>query len=446
MNAEPTAESRGNRTVAIATLGCRTNHYDSSAMEEILREENLTTVSPSARADVYIINTCTVTGRTDRQSRQLIRKLRRQNPSAVVIVTGCYAQVSPTEVARIEGVDYILGNSEKSSITECIKKGRPERPVTIVGKPTGLGPRAGKERGRTRADLKIQDGCNRRCSFCIIPTARGPSRSLPLAEVLKEVEALIREGFKEIVLTGIHLGAYGLDLSPAVNITGLIREIERRNYYPVRFRVSSLDPDEITEGLIEILGGASTICPHLHIALQSGDDRVLRAMRRPYSSVDFRRKVERLYSTVKDVAIGVDAISGFPGETEEESERTVSLLEGLPVSYMHVFPYSRRKGTPAAALAEEVAPAVIKRRVEKLLSLDKRKREAFYRGFIGKVKTVLIEAARDKATGLLKGRTENYIPVFIEGKDELKSSVASLHLTGVMEKGMNGVVWVESRR
>jgi threonylcarbamoyladenosine tRNA methylthiotransferase MtaB len=269
------------------------------------------------------------------------------NPEAVIIVTGCYAQVSPGEVARIGGVDYILGNPEKGRIIEYLEKGRRTNgPFRVVGpyeSGTPLSLRAATSyKNRTRANLKVQDGCNRRCTFCIVPIARGRSKSLPTHEVLQEIDVLVERGFKEIVFTGIHLGSYGADLLPRTGILSLLKEIEKRSY-PCRFRLSSIDPDEVTDELIELLKGASTICNHLHLPLQSGDTGVLKRMRRPYSSEFFAGRVEKLVTSVSGISIGVDVISGFPAEGPEEFENTYSLIKDLPVSYLHIFPYSRRK-------------------------------------------------------------------------------------------------------
>ena len=429
--------------VTVTTLGCRANQYDSAAIEDLLKEARFEVVPFNTRADVYIINTCTVTSRTDYQSRQLIRRVRRENPDSLVIVTGCYAQVSSEEVSAIAGVDYVLGNPEKTMVVDCIKKGRPENgPATIVGsyeKGTPLVLRAKKPSSRTRANLKVQDGCNRSCSFCIIPKARGFSKSVPVREVMEEIEALIERGFKEVIFTGIHLGAYGRDLSPASTIAYLLKEVEKRGY-PCRFRISSLDPDEVTDELVEILKGSSTICNHLHLPLQSGDDRILLLMRRPYTSSYLAERVMKLSENIPGISIGADIIAGFPGEGQKEFENTFDLIEKLPLAYLHVFPYSKRKGTPASAYPRQVDGKSKKDRVRRLLELDKKKREGFYRGFLNRGACVLFESAADKRASLLKGRTRNYIPVFIENKGELKGKEVDVRLCALVDKGMMAVL------
>ncbi len=412
-------------TVSIHTLGCRSNQYDSAAIEDMVSSDGKRLVPFPGPADAYIINTCTVTARTDSESRRLVRKAKRSNPESIIIVTGCYAQVSPEELSKLEGVDFIMGNPEKGKLLECLN---PNPARGSSGDSTGTGPSvevsdyragtpftlraAGAGGGRTRANLKVQDGCDRSCSYCIIPMARGRSRSLELNVLLGEIEGLIEGGFKEFIFTGIHLGGWGLDLAPEKTFLDLLIEIEKKGY-PARFRISSLDPDEVTDGLIELMSTAKTICNHLHLPLQSGDDKILALMRRPYDSAFFSERLGKLAQKVPGISIGTDIIAGFPGEGEEEFQNTYSLLKSLPVSYMHIFPYSRRSGTRAAGFKDVVVPAEIKSRCKKLKELDIIKRNAFYASFLGTTGEVLVESSRDSGTGLLKGRTRNYIPVLI---------------------------------
>lgn len=431
-------------TVSVTTLGCKSNQYDSGAMEEVLAEGGLKVLPFPARAEAYIINTCTVTKKTDYQSRQLIRRVRKLNPKATVIVTGCYAQVSPDELKRVEGVDYILGNPEKNTVLEYVLKGRNAAGGALLkvgafahGTPFSL--RARSINGRTRANLKVQDGCNKFCSYCIIPKARGLSKSLPLIEVEREIELLVEAGFKEIVLTGIHLGAYGADFSDKGCLTALLELIEDRAY-PCRFRISSLDPDEVTDQLVEIMAGSKRICNHLHLPLQSGDKEVLLRMKRDHTPDVFKRVVERLFDAVPDMSIGTDVIAGFPGERAREFENTFSLLRDLPVSYLHIFPYSVRPGTPAAAYGGRVDKRVIKERCRMLKALDTDKRQAFYKGFLGRTAEVLIESSRDRKTGLKKGKARNYIPVVIKDRDPVPNTLVHTRLTETTSEGMTGVV------
>jgi len=424
--------------VSISTLGCKSNQYDSSALEDALKDASLDVVPFPGPADAYIINTCTVTGRTDYQSRQLIRKVRRQNPGALVIVTGCYAQVSPDEVAAIEGVDFVVGNPEKHRIVEYIMNGRQTSPVKETGAwqdgtPWSL--RARSSSGRTRANFKIQEGCDRSCSYCIIPRARGLSRSLPIKDVERELDFLVASGYREIVLTGIHLGDYGSDFGEPSDLTSVVELIEKKDY-PCRFRISSLDPDEVTERLIDLLKGSKRICNHLHLPLQSGDDAIIRKMHRPYTGALFAEKVEKLVASVPGISIGADIIAGFPGEGESEFENTFSLASNLPLSYLHIFPFSIRRGTPAASLPGQVESTVTKERCERLHELDLRKRRDFHKSFEGKPECVLVERVRDRKTGLLKGRSRNYIQVFLEGQDGLRGELTRVRLLSSFGEGM----------
>lgn len=421
-----------NKTIAFTTLGCRTNQYDTTAIEEMCKADGYTIVPFTEVADGYVINTCTVTNSSDAQSRNVIRQARRRNADAVILVTGCYAQVSPDEVVELEEVDYVIANSGKDKILDYIKQGR-----NIKGSDKLL--RAGKGEGapimlrahnsdsRTRINLKVQDGCNKPCTFCIIPIARGNQVSLPLEEVHKDIEILIGKGFREMVLTGIHIGAFGKDLRPKTSITNLIKDIELKKY-DCRFRISSLDPDEVSDELIDILKNATTICNHLHLPVQSCDDYVLERMKRPYRGELFAEKVNSLIDAVPALSIGTDVIVGFPGEGDEQFENTYRMLEELPLSYFHIFPYSDRRGTPAEGYDKKVDPKVIKERCSRLKELDNIKRKEFYDNFVGEDMNVLVESSRSKKSGLLRGRTSNYIPVEFDGSDSLTGEMVKVNI------------------
>ncbi|TAN61590.1 tRNA (N(6)-L-threonylcarbamoyladenosine(37)-C(2))-methylthiotransferase MtaB [bacterium] len=434
------------KTAAIATLGCKANQYDSSAIEDMLLAGGFLVVDFSGPADAYIINTCTVTGGTNSQSRAVIRKARKMNPDAVVIVTGCYAQMSPDEVKNIDGVDYILGNPEKDRVLECLEKGKGRQyasPAPLAGAKDFGAPltlRAFSSGGRARVNLKVQDGCDRACSYCIIPKARGRSRSLPIETLEKEVALLVQKGYKEIILTGIHLGAYGKDLPKASSVCEVIRMV-RRFDNACRFRISSLDPDEVTGEFIGLLASSKNICNHMHLPLQSGDDTVLGKMRRAYTKDLFADRVQKLAALVKDISIGVDVIAGFPGEGEREFENTYSLLEALPVSYIHSFPYSKRDGTVAVSLPGQVQLAVIKERCMRLKVLDAHKRLAFYRRFEGAIAEAVFEASADAKTGLFKGKTKNYMPVFVATPFAAKK-LLTVRLGRATAEGFAGTIYL----
>lgn len=423
------------KRVALVTLGCKVNQCESAAMADRLRQLGHSLVGFDSEADVCIVNTCTVTAKTDFQSRQLIRRAARRNPGAPVIVTGCYAQVAPASLEGLPNVRVVAGNVEKELIPGLVgslRGGPAEVRVRDIGKARIFsGATPARFPGRTRAFLKVQDGCNARCSYCIVPTARGPSRSMPPDAVLGHVAALADSGYREIVLTGIHLGAWGQDLSPPSGLTSLVRRIEDGGRVG-RLRLSSVEPMEVNGELIDCLRQSKVLCRHLHIPLQSGDDRILAAMGRHYDRQFFRALVNRLVAEIPDLAIGIDIMAGFPGEGEQQFENTVALLRELPVAYLHVFPYSERPGTAAAGLPEKVDEAAKKKRAAVLRALGVEKRQAFAGRFVGTRQVVLVEEGRDRKTGRLKGFTGNYIPVLLrDGGRELMNRFADVVIESV---------------
>ena len=373
--------------VAISTLGCKVNQYESAGIMEMLDKSIYVSVPFNAKADCYIINTCTVTGRTEYQSRNLIRRAIRTNPDACIIVTGCYAQVAPHDLAGIPGVTLVAGNAEKDHIPrlmERLVKGDPQLLVSDIRKArkfSGLNPL--KFAGHTRAFLKIQDGCNSFCSYCIVPYARGHSRSLPYMDVLKEIETLARSDYREIVLTGIHLGVYGQDLAPPSNLYEIMKHVDR-NRLVRRLRLSSIEITEISDDMMRLIAEGATLCKHLHIPLQSGDDVILSAMKRNYDSAFFKNRLQVITQAIPDIALGLDVMVGFPGEGEKQFGNTLRLIAELPIAYLHVFPYSERPGTVASGLPGKVDERVKKRRGEILRKLGQEKRNAFARRFVGK--------------------------------------------------------------
>ena len=430
--------------VAIATLGCKANQYDSEIMRESFEEKNFDIIPFSELADIYVINTCTVTGKTDFQARQLIRKAYRINPQAKIVVTGCYAQSAPEELKKIAGVSLVIGNPDKWEIAALLSEAEKIPSSGIMVTPAEkeiLFPekKFKKFSAKTRFFLKIQDGCNARCSYCIVPHVRGTSRSMSPKTVLDLLSTIGSAGYKEVVLTGIHLGTYGLDLSPQTSLLNLLREIEKQLPVP-RVRLSSIEPNEITREMIAVLADSTIICPHLHLPLQSGDNTILKKMNRPYSAENFHTLVVKLTNSIKDLAIGVDVIVGFPGEGEEEFYQTLHLLEELPITYLHVFPFSPRKGTPAFSLPEKVNGNTVKKRGEILRPLSKKKRESFYRSYLNKKLPILIEARRHRKTGLLKGLSRNYIPVLIDGRDGLMNQEITVRIVSVEGEEVKGEI------
>jgi len=406
------------KTVAIATLGCKVNQFESEALMSALEQKGYGIVPFDEGADITIINTCTVTHRADFQSRQMIRRAFRSNPKSLIIVTGCYSQVEPEAMTKIEGVRYLLGNKEKGQIPELLslmQKGElPQIQVADIQKETVFWdiPLHSFHR-HTRAFLKIQDGCDAHCSYCIVPYARGPSRSLTPEKLIEHLRVLKEKGFKEVVLTGIHIGSYGLDLTPPFPLEKLLRRIEEEET-PDRIRLSSVEPLDFSADLVSFLSQSTKVCPHLHIPIQSGDDEILRMMNRNYDRSFLSGLIQELHQRIPKLSIGADVIVGFPGETEEKFTGTHEMIESLPFSYLHIFPFSKRKGTPASQFRQRVDEAVMKKRAEKMRELGKQKRQAFYRQFLHQELSVLVEDRREKETGRWKGLSRNYIPVLLD--------------------------------
>ncbi len=393
--------------VAIATLGCRTNQDESSALARLLAAQGFALVPFPGPADAVVVNTCTVTRGADAGSRHAIRRAVAGAPGALVVVTGCYAQVAPVEVAALPGVHYVVGHGAKGRIAEVLAFGRPPRP-TVVRPPL---PRAfdgaaladGPAAGRTRAFLKVQDGCDAFCAFCIVPFARGRSRSLPVAAVLARLRALAAEGYREVTVTGIHLGDYGRDLEAGTDLVALLRAFLDADLVP-RLRLSSLFPSHLTPALVDLFATAPALVPHVHLSLQSGDDGVLARMRRPYGRAAVEAAVSRLVERVPHVGLGADLIAGFPGETPAAFEATSALVESLPFGYLHVFPYSTRRGTAAARLDGALPPAEVRRRAAGLRAVGERQRAAWHRRALGRVVEVLVERGGE-------GRSREYLKV-----------------------------------
>jgi threonylcarbamoyladenosine tRNA methylthiotransferase MtaB len=431
------------KKIAVTTLGCKVNQFESAAFLSELGQREVELVPFSGPAEIYIINTCAVTARAGAQSRQLIRQALRANPEARLIVTGCYAQVAAQEILEIaDSPICIVGNSCKHLLVEVALAERHcdlEMHLGNIIEKKDISPLTATSFGtrRTRAYLRVQDGCNSFCSYCIVPYARGRSRSLPPDRAVAQAEIFADQGYREQVVTGIHLGHYGRDLTPATNLLDLLTLLLAKKL-PVRYRLSSLEPTEITGELLTLMAESPQLMPYLHIPLQSGDDRILQRMNRRYSAAAFAAVVEMSVARLPEVAIGVDVLVGFPGEDEAAFRNTYSLIESLPVSYLHVFPYSRRPGTPAASMTDQVAKAVKEERVALLRDLDHKKRTAFYRNHLGSCRQILVE--KRKQGRLLRGYTGNYIPVFCEGDNGLVNQLVTVRLEEITTDGVLGRV------
>ena len=421
--------------VAFHTMGCKVNQFDTAVMEERTRQADHAVIPFDEAADVYVINTCSVTENSDQESRRIVRQLKRRNPEARVIVTGCYAQTHPDELIKIPGIDLVLGNQEKQDLAAylggCDKS---EGPILDVSRPIRPGPLEQpvirRLSGHTRVFLKIQDGCDYECSFCLIPRSRGPGRSLLPERVIEQAGILAEEGCQEVVLTGVNLGTYGRDFKPKQSLAGLLRMLLERTRI-ARIRLSSLEPKTVTPALIEIMQSSSRICRHFHIPLQSGDNRILKQMNRHYSRSYYRQLVLSLAGRFPNASIGADVMVGFPGEGEAEYRNTHELLKELPMSYVHVFPFSPRPETAAAMMRVGISEQEKKRRADELRRLSIEKGRQFSSAHIGKDLPVLIEKERDPKTGLLKGISDNYIKVLLPGPDAIMNRIRPIRITSI---------------
>jgi threonylcarbamoyladenosine tRNA methylthiotransferase MtaB len=416
----------------ITTLGCKVNQYESEAIARELETSDWYPAQKDEPADLCIVNTCTVTQKASMQSRQAVRQSIRANPKARIVVTGCYAQTAAEEIKKINGVHDIIGHAQKHKIVSIFlsqKKNKILHPISVCS--NVLEERQFQQFSetvygtRTRPFLKIQDGCDSFCTYCIVPFARGPSRSMPLADVLENIKQLGKAGYHEVVLTGIHLGNYGLDLDPKTSLYELLSAIDESNLIK-RVRLSSIEPLELTDDIIGCVAESRRFCRHFHIPLQSGDDGILKKMHRPYTGSYFRDLVFKINKRLPDAAIGVDVLVGFPGETDAAFVNTYNLIQDLPVAYLHVFPFSSRADTVASKLADKIPSDVIRARGQRMRNLGADYRLRFYNGFIGQPLEVLIEETRDKKSGLLKGISSNYIPVFIDASDDYMNHIVQV--------------------
>ncbi len=430
--------------VALYTLGCRVNSYESEAMAEKFIKEGYEVVSFDEFSDVYVINTCTVTNMGDKKSRQMIGRARRHNPEAIIAVVGCYSQIASDEIAQIEGVDVVLGSRNKGDIVYWVNRAREESKQVVEVKDVLKNNKfeqlaINEYQDKTRAFLKIQDGCNRFCSYCLIPFARGGICSKEPEKILKEVKELSKNGFKEIILSGVHTASYGVDLEGNWDLVKILEEINKIEGIE-RIRIGSIDPTFFTEGVIERICNLEKMCPHFHLSLQSGCDATIRRMNRKYTAQEYKDVVENLRKYMKDVSITTDIIVGFPGESNVEFEATYEFLKGIKLSKMHIFKYSKRTGTKAAEMPFQVDGLIKEERSKKLIELNNALEVEFMEKFLGREMRVLYEEAISGKENTYVGYTENYIKVITESDENLEGKIVPTKLVAVKQENMVGII------
>jgi threonylcarbamoyladenosine tRNA methylthiotransferase MtaB len=408
--------------VALFTVGCKLNQYETQAIAEELEECGFKRVDFSESAEIYIINTCTVTKESDYSSRQAIYRAKRRSLQAKIVVTGCYAQLEKEFLEKLPGVNLVVKQDQKGELVNLIANlfgddtiKHPERRI----RDEFFGFRVCKHAKHTRALVKIQDGCDQRCSYCVVPLARGTEKSREVDSILDEVNCLVKNGYKEVVLTGVHIGRYKKYGS---NLVRLTEKILKDTDVP-RLRFTSIDPNEFSDELIDLISKSKRIARHLHIPLQNGDDQILSLMKRDYTTDEYQKLLEKIKSVIPEVMIGADVIVGFPGETDKQFENTYQFISSSPLNYLHVFSYSDRKGTSASQLPSKVLPQTIHKRSKILHDLGRKKWQEYLDLFIGKTLDVLIEHKRDKKADRLIGLSGNYIRVLLDGEEYLKNNI-----------------------
>lgn len=419
------------KSVASYALGCKVNQYESEAIAELFEEKGYDVVGIDDKADVYVINTCTVTNFGDKKSRQLIRKVKRQNPDALVAVVGCYAQTAPDEVMKIEGVNIVIGTKDRKEIVSIVENyhdNKPENHVSPIMKEREFEHlKIHKLKNRTRAYLKIQDGCSQFCSYCIIPYARGPIRSRDPEDIMEEVRVLAQNGFKEIVLTGIHVASYGKDIKN-IDLLGIIKRVHEVEGIE-RIRFSSIEPNIITEEFVSEIVKLKKVCHHFHLSLQSGCDKTLKDMNRKYTTEKYYDAVCILRKYMSDVAITTDIIVGFPGETEEDFNESYEFAKKVQFSKIHVFPYSPKKGTPAAERKDQILNSIKQERGKKLIELSDKMANDFMSKYIDKSVEVLFE--RNINENQYEGHTGNYIKVVGSSCEDVSNKILNVKIKSV---------------
>lgn len=417
-------ENKNSKIISFITLGCKVNQYETNAMAQKFKEKGYKVIEGEAKADIYVINTCTVTNMSDRKSRQMLRRMKDINKNAIIVACGCYVQVSKEEVEQMEEIDLVLGNNEKKNIVEYVEKyieenKKEENMEDVMQQKEFVDFGDVTYTEKTRAVIKVQDGCDRFCSYCIIPYARGRVRSRKPQSVISEIEKIAKQGIQEVVVTGIHVASYGKDFNNDYKLIDLLEEINKIEGIK-RIRLGSIEPLLITEEFVERLKKLEKICHHFHLSLQSGCDETLKRMNRRYTIEEFKEIVNRLRKNYEDVILTTDIIVGFPGETEEEFNKTYEFLKDIKFYKMHVFKYSPRKGTKAAKMPKQIDGKQKEMRSKKLIELSDFNEKTYNEAYINKEVEVLFEEEKE---GMYKGHTENYILVYYKSEENLENKM-----------------------
>lgn len=425
------------KTVAFYTLGCKVNQYETEAVTELFTSDGFKVVEFSEKADYYIINTCSVTSMSDRKSRQIIRRAKKTNPDSIIAVMGCYSQSAPDEVLDIDGVNLVLGTKDKGTIVKLVKKLDKTSKLNAVSSVKDNHEyedlTINRTRGRTRAYIKIQDGCSQFCSYCIIPYTRGPVRSRCEKDIIEEIRTIADAGYKEAVLTGIHVASYGKDLGNT-SLEQLLCKVDKIENIK-RIRLSSIEPMTLNSDFVNAIKGCKKLCPHFHISLQAGCDATLKRMNRHYTTAQFEEVVNGLRNAFDDCAITTDIMTGFAGETDEEFSETLDFINRIKFADAHVFQYSQRRGTPAARRPNQVAPEIKEARSKQVIEATTRTRDDFLAAQLGKTAEVLFETLTDD--GFYEGKTANYITVHVKSDTDIREKAKNV----LFENAKNGIMF-----
>lgn len=427
----------------IQTLGCKVNQFDAASLAQALRASGMDPAGVGKPPSLIVVQTCTVTSATDRQNRQAIRSLKAKHPKALLVATGCQAQVSGLSLEGMPEVDLVWGNTDKEVFLNEILARLGMEPSGLSGEELLWGEGLAGLPGRTRAFLKVQEGCDGACSYCIVPRARGKSRSRSPESIFRALAAMERTGIQEVVLTGIHLGSYGRDLTPGLSLLGLLEQVLRESSIP-RIRLSSIEPQELEEGILQVMAENPRICPHLHVPLQSGSEQVLGLMKRPYTKAEYEAKVLGAAKSIPDLTLGADLMVGFPGETKALFLESMDFLESLPWTYLHVFPFSPRPGTAAWDMGPKVASQEVKRRAALMRELSKKRRFKAMASCVGKSLPVLLERPCKGRPGWLEGLSHNYFRVAVKAGEELRNRIKKVRVEEVREGILSGVLAEET--